>query len=390
MKRILILDANQRSALSVTRSLGKHNIPIITAESSATSLAGCSRYTLNHFQYPDPATQPEQFINFISKLAQDHNIQIIFPMTELTTTLLLENKNKFGDIVLPFPELSTINSISDKCKLMNRAELLNIPIPHTWHEDNPTEMKASLDNLKYPLVLKPGKSWIKQNEKWFHTLVKFAENPSSARDILSKDPAFSAHPFMLQKCVSGAGQGIFALYNQGEAIAFFSHHRIREKPYWGGVSVLSESISIDPTMLSYSRKLLDAVHWHGIAMVEFKVSDEGIPYLMEINTRFWGSLQLAVDAGVDFPWLLYKIATGEHVEPVKQYKEGIRLRWILGDLDSLYIRLKDNNLTLTNKFVSLLKFLNPNPFKTRHEVNRLHDMKPFWFELKQYFKELIR
>ncbi|MCK7577967.1 MAG: ATP-grasp domain-containing protein [Chromatiales bacterium] len=61
-------------------------------------------------------------------------------------------------------------------------------------------------------------------------------------------------------------------------------------------------------MLAMAKKLLDAVSWHGVAMVEFRVTLEGKPYLMEINTRFWGSLQLAIDAGVDFPYWLIRFA----------------------------------------------------------------------------------
>ncbi len=390
MKRVLILDANQRSALSVTRSLGQHNVPVLTADSARTALAGCSRYSLEYFQYPEPAIFPEQFINSLSKIIAEHNIQVVFPITELTTTLLLENQNKLHNIVLPFPALDTITAISNKSELMRTAESLKVPIPPTWHETSTKNMHNSLSDMPYPLVLKPGMSWLKQNGKWLHTLVQFADNPKIARRILTEDPAFSTHPFMLQKCVQGHGQGIFALYNKGEAVAFFSHRRIREKPYWGGVSVLSESTEINPALLAYSRTLLDAASWHGIAMVEFKVNKDGTAYLMEINTRFWGSLQLAIDAGVDFPWLLYQIALQHSVDPVTNYKIGVRLRWLLGDLDGLYICLKDRKLTVGQKTKAILQFLMPKPLRTKHEVNRWHDMAPFWHELKQYIKDLAK
>jgi len=68
--------------------------------------------------------------------------------------------------------------------------------------------------------------------------------------------------------------------------------------------------------------------WHGVAMVEFKVSADGTPYLMEVNARFWGSLQLAIDAGVDFPWLLYQLATGRDVESDDDYVTGVKSRWL--------------------------------------------------------------
>ena len=68
-------------------------------------------------------------------------------------------------------------------------------------------------------------------------------------------------------------------------------------------------------------------------MVEFIVADDGTPFLVEVNTRFWGSLQLSIDAGVDFPYLLYQIFTSDRADSIHHYREGLRLRWLLGDLD---------------------------------------------------------
>ena len=152
--------------------------------------------------------------------------------------------------------------------------------------------------------------------------------------------------------------------------------------------MLSESTPVNPTLLAHARALLDAVAWHGIAMVEFKVAEDGTPYLMEINTRFWGSLQLAIDAGVDFPWLLYNLACDKPVLPVEGYKIGCRLRWVLGDLDSLYLSLKDKTSPLRTKLAAVGRFLLPAPFKTRHEINRWSDLRPFWWELKNYIQNL--
>jgi predicted ATP-grasp superfamily ATP-dependent carboligase len=204
------------------------------------------------------------------------------------------------------------------------------------------------------------------------------------------DSAFEAHPFVVQECVQGTGQGVFALYDNGEPLAFFTHRRLREKPPRGGVSVLSESVPLDPVLVSHARALLDKVRWHGVAMVEFKVSDNRTPYLMEVNTRFWGSLQLAIDAGVDFPWMLYRMACGEPVEPVRKYRAGLRLRWLLGDLDWLYLVLRDRDYSLPEKVRAVGDFCWPHPLRTRHEVNRWKDLRPAWCELKQYVADLFR
>ncbi len=390
MKRILVLDANQRSALAVTRSLGKRGVPVFTGDESSSALAGSSRFTQQYFEYPSPRRCPDQFIETLSQLVREHRIDILLPMTELTTTLLLMDASTFPATAIPFPDIKTVDSLANKCNLMRMAEKLGIPTPHTWYADSPNSLPVELDELSYPLVLKPGKSWLLQQGEWERAAVRFARNSSEARDILNSEPAFKVHPFILQECVAGHGEGVFALYDQGKPLAFFAHRRLREKPPEGGVSVLSESIPVDPVLLSHARNLLDKVKWHGIAMVEFKVAADGTPYLMEINTRFWGSLQLAVDAGVDFPWLLYQLACGNPPDPVDNYKVGVRLRWMLGDLDNLYLSLRDKRYSFGRKLNAIRHFLTPSPFKTKHEVYRWSDPAPAWYELKQYLQDILK
>jgi predicted ATP-grasp superfamily ATP-dependent carboligase len=88
-------------------------------------------------------------------------------------------------------------------------------------------------------------------------------------------------------------------------------------------------------------RLLEALDWEGVAMVECKhdpVTDRY--YVIEINPRFWGSLQLAIDAGVDFPRLLVECAIGGSPAPVTSYRTDIRSRWGWGEVDYVYLRTK--------------------------------------------------
>lgn len=390
MKQVLVLDANQRSALAVTRSLGKKGVMVFTAEESSSALAGASRYSQQHFEYPSPRQSPDQFAKRLGKLIKQQNIDILMPMTELTSTLVIEHRSEFPEVTLPMPDLETIDSLADKCSLMRTAEAMNIPVPGTRY-CIPTEgIQFNPESLSYPAVLKPGKSWQCQEGRWYRAGVRTAYNASELVDIINNTTEFQKHPYMIQEYVTGQGQGVFALYDHGKPLAFFAHNRLREKPPSGGVSVFSESTLVDPILLSHARCLLDKTNWHGVAMVEFKVAADGTPYLMEINTRFWGSLQLAVDAGVDFPWLLYQLACGNQPDPVDDYKIGVRLRWLLGDLDNLYLTLRDKQYSKITKLKSILQFLTPSPLKTRHEVNRWNDLAPAWYEIKQYLRDIMR
>jgi hypothetical protein len=124
-------------------------------------------------------------------------------------------------------------------------------------------------------------------------------------------------------------------------------------------------------------------------MVEFRVATDGTPYLMEVNCRFWGSLQLAIDCGVDFPWLWYQITHGLPVGEPQPYVLGRRLRWLLGDLDSLIIELRQGQSTARDKARAVGAFLRSfvDPY-CRQEIMRISDPAPAIREIAHWLKAL--
>jgi predicted ATP-grasp superfamily ATP-dependent carboligase len=125
-------------------------------------------------------------------------------------------------------------------------------------------------------------------------------------------------------------------------------------------------------------------------MVEFKCDNrDGIPKLLEINGRFWGSLQLAVDAGIDFPYLLYRLAVDGDVEPEFTYEEGVCVRWWLGDLDWLLLRLREGGES-TAWLGAIREFMRSSGNSMRAEVFRWDDPWPAFEELSQYVRDIAR
>jgi len=386
MEKVLVLDANQRPALAITRSLGQRGIWVVTADETTRSLAGSSKFCKESFSYPSPYKFQEKFIDVIKKEILNRNINVIFPVTDITTYIILKNKEKFGFINIPFAHFNEYEKLTNKWELFKIAQKLEIPCPKTYFIENYSSfltLTSTLTSWHFPLVLKPFRSRIEDNGKYVSASVVYANSMEDLKEKVKSIDYFRNYPFLIQEYIEGEGRGIFTIYNQGIPVCFFAHRRLREKPPSGGVSVLSESIAVDPYLKKLSKKILDYVNWHGPAMVEFKVSKGGCPYLMEVNARFWGSLQLAIDSGVDFPWLLYQIAIGKKADFVNNYKIGNKSRWLLGDLDNLYLTFK-NHVGFIYKIRSLINFLNFYDKNIHYEVNRWADMKPFFFELKRY------
>lgn len=382
---ILILDANQRSALAAVRSLGEIPGNIVhAADSSNKALAGVSRFCHRYHQYPSPVDQLEKFSAWLVAFIERHEIHFLLPMTEITSRTALPLRDKLGQCILPFAELDTVLALSDKWRLIQLASSIGIACPNTQYFANASELLGAPPE-RFPIVVKPCLSRILHEGAWISTSVHIAKDLNDLIRLTQKFTYLQSHPFLLQEYIPGHGAGIFALYRLSAPVTFFAHRRIREKPPSGGVSVLSESITASPQLLQITRKLLDHAQWHGVAMVEFRISPDGTPYLMEVNTRFWGSLQLAIDSGVDFPKLLLQTALSP-TDPIDaiNYKLGQRLRWLLGDIDNLYLTLR-GPADIGTKLLAIFRFFTPHPFITRHEVNRWGDMRPALFEVKKYF-----
>jgi predicted ATP-grasp superfamily ATP-dependent carboligase len=130
------------------------------------------------------------------------------------------------------------------------------------------------------------------------------------------------------------------LFNSGKIRAKFTHRRLRERRLTGGMSTLRTGV-VNPAIEEHAQRLLESVRFHGVAMVEFKFDEQTKKgWLLEVNPRFWGSLALAIQSGVDFPYLLYIIATEGDVLPVMEYRPGVTVRWLLGDLQAKVQQLR--------------------------------------------------
>lgn len=380
--RILVLDANQRSALAATRSLGRAGYTVIAGDEHRFSLAGASRYCRQELQYPSPYRAPYKFLEWITTQYRRATFDVALPMTEVTTDLLTRNRAEWPKLILPFAPIEAIDSLSDKVLLYERAMELGVPVPESVVVRTRSDLDSAIRKIGFPAFIKPRRSRLWLNGSFVSTSVRRVDSIEQLL-YLYDQPQFRSEWFLYQRPAAGSGRGVFALFEYGRPVAFFSHRRLREKPPAGGVSVLSESCEVDPQLHEYAARLLGSVRWHGVAMVEFKGNSEAAK-LMEVNARFWGSLQLAIDAGIDFPALLVKLA----IQPGRlsiptDYRSGVRLRWLLGDLDRLYLVLREK-ASFEVKLRAILDFLRPDLLRTRHEVFRWNDPRPSLREAIQY------
>jgi predicted ATP-grasp superfamily ATP-dependent carboligase len=349
--RVLVTDASRGSAISIIRSLGRRGYHVIAADSEVRSPGFYSRYASERLRYPPSDQAPGEAIATLLEAARERRVDLIVPVTDDVVLPLSKARERFaGTCALALPERRAFARTCDKLATLELAAEVGVPAPRTALVATVREAIEAAPSLGWPVVLKPRRSRVYRDGGSVERYeVSYAQDAAALAEEMRRLEGRS--DVLLQKYYRGEGQGVELLTYRGRPLAAFQHRRLREVPITGGASSFRESVPLDPVLYDYSVRLLAALEWTGLAMVEFKLGKEG-PRLMEINGRIWGSLPLAVKSGMDFPARMAELYLRNPPEadgpPDTTYALGVRSRNL--DLEILWI---GSALRGTQRFQSL-------------------------------------
>ena len=394
---VLVLDGNENQAVASVRSLARAGHRVIAAANTSWSKAGLSRYASQSIRYPAPQDGAAAFVDAIAQAVRRAGGALVLPMTERTTLPISERRDQIiaagGTLVLP--EHNVVLRAFDKSQTTALAASLGIAVPRTETLVTDDDARRYAETATFPIVLKPRSS----EEISAGGGVVATGQPLYAKDRQTFFDRFGemrrrCSAIIVQDFIAGEGSGYFALMRHGSVRAEFAHRRLRDVRPTGSGSALRVSAPLDPRVRAAGLAMLQALGWHGVAMVEFRVRPDGTPVFLEVNGRFWNSLPLAIYAGVDFPALLAEIAETGDTKAVPTYREGVRCRWFLGDARHLIEVWRGAPKGFPGAFPSRLptlgKFLLPVP-GTYHDNFMLRDPLPElgdWIDF--VFRRLMR
>jgi predicted ATP-grasp superfamily ATP-dependent carboligase len=393
---VFVTDGNERPALAIVRSLGRAGATVIVGETRPDSLAAASKYAARTVPYPSPALEPLAFERFLVGFVEREHVDVLVPVTDLTTYAAARCAATLRRrCAMATPPFEAFDAIADKATLVDLAVRNGIRVPRTLFVQGSHALPQVIEAVRYPAVIKPARSRLWIDGQWIAAAVHYAEDESALRRLYAANEYLTRCPSLIQERIVGPGVGVFVLFDRGRVVAEFAHRRLRERPPSGGASVLRESIAVPAELRSHARRLLCPLCWHGVAMLEYKHDAARNEFmLMEVNGRFWGSLQLAIDAGIDFPRLACDLALGRTPATLPRYSAGVKSRWILGDLDHLLLRLARSTAGLKlppgapsrmRVVGEFLRFIEP---QLHYEVISRDDPAPFRRELRAYLGEL--
>ena len=331
------------SSLACLRSLGGRGIRTIAVSERETAAAFQSIYCDEAYVTPDPVADVDGYAEALLSLAERPDVRTILPVREHDVLVLAKHRSAFGEHVgTPWPDWPTLKRAQDRIDLYDVAESVDVAVPET-------RLLSACTDFDRELIVK---------SRYTVPPVEFGEDDGGRahpRDAgtrylpAGESPPRNAiqfemgHDPIVQAFMPGAAEyGFFAIYDRGEALATFQHRQLRGYKYCGGPSAYRESID-DPDLESAGLRLLDALDWHGVAMVEFKRDpDTGEYLLMEVNPRFWSSLPFTVQAGADFPHYAWQLASGRGEEVTPGYRVGVGGHLVRGELLYLHSVLTED------------------------------------------------
>ncbi len=345
------------NGLSFVRSLAKRSVPTLLLETERL-LGTYTRYGKVYF-LPDAGEDPASWIDLLEFVGSSlPRPGVLFPTSDLHNVLIAEHEELLSNAYrFVVPKADTLERIVNKRRQYETALSAGIPIPRSFFPQSLSEVEQLAPELSYPCILKPYKAHVGRRK--IAEKVALVESQGQLVSEYSKVTAPSVE-FMIQEIVPGGDSALFGYLafwdSQGAERAWLTKRKLRQSdPFGDG----SHQITVEaPEVADMSRRLLAAFDYRGFVGVEFKYDerDDGFK-LMEINPRTVSGNQLAISAGVDFPWLAYQylVSPANGDARTRPFRPGVRYVNEEWDLRA-YLRLrKSGDLRLGDWVRSVLK-----------------------------------
>jgi predicted ATP-grasp superfamily ATP-dependent carboligase len=326
--RAIVTYSRSWQALAAIRSLGRHGVDVVACDEVLVTPGSLSRYAVDRFEYPSPTTDPQGFIETLSEAVDrfrpldPREPYVLLPIHDESYLLARERARFEGRIALALSPAEAFERLQHKRRLVELARQLGVPHPKTLTPASAEEVAAVADDLDYPVFLKMPRFSSGVGVRKVETPKELVEGFG---ELVSRyAPGPGDYP-IVQALAEGQDYCTSGLWDDGELKAALTYKNVLAFPRERGPGAVRETVAV-PRLEELAARLLGHVRWHGMAQVDFRwTGAEGDePKVIEVNPRFFGGLFQAIESGVDYPWLLFRLAVDHCVPEPERVEVGLR------------------------------------------------------------------
>jgi predicted ATP-grasp superfamily ATP-dependent carboligase len=323
--RALILDGRSaRASLAAARALAADGWIVAIGAPRRDGLAAVSRSVAAFHEVPLPEAGADAFASALARAVEAGGYEVVFASSDIDVLSLSAVRGRIGAAV-PHPDDAALRRGMDKRELTRAAQRVGLAVPRTVMGDD--------EGLAPPVVVK---------ERVHGDLAAGAPPETVVAEVMVDRAAVRERvaairarggEAIVQEVVRGRLVAVTVVCDRdGRIVARAQQEALRTWPGDVGTSARARTVAIDETLAAGVQRLVAELDWFGLAQVQFVAPPGDAPHLIDLNGRFYGSLALAVGAGVNLPALWARLATGREVPARSDAAAGVRYQWLEADL----------------------------------------------------------
>lgn len=323
---VMLTDAEERSVLAASRGLHQAGYRVSAVASSRPAMTHWSRSCHRRFLLADPRTDPTRYAAGLEAILKREACDVLVPGTDTAMLAVSEHRQLFEPLVrLGLPSRVVVRRAMDRVFVYREAAALGFSVPTSVTCAGDAETQSAAREIGFPVILKPA-----------------SEVGRKVRSLVAADPAALANvvrrltgAVIVQRFETGCwvmSCGGVVVGDRLHSIAVSRY--LRTWPPSAGSASLAETIAPPPGLAVAIEALLRAIGWQGVFEIELLAWDDGRLSLIDFNPRLYGSLSLAIAAGVNLPAIWCDHLLDREPDPVVA-RAGVRYRWEDGEICNL-------------------------------------------------------
>lgn len=314
MRRILLLSADSPFALAVVRAFrNQPDWQVTVLGKNFFCPASFSRYC-HQKRRLKPSQSQEAFsdCSWLLEVIKEVHADLLLPVDISDIGLVIEHRKSIEQYcrVGLIPSLESFLIAMDKSCFVEFARQNSIPHPRSVII-RPGEMNSLIDELegvRFPILLKHPRSG-------YGVGIHRIETLDELRAIFNR--GFNdTESYIAQEEVPGTDIDCSVLCLNGNVIASTVQKPILTNPREFAPPIAIELID-EPKVLNLAQDIAHRLNWHGVAHIDMRYDSRTDElFAIEMNPRYWGSLEASTRSGVNFPLLWSQTSLGEPITKI--------------------------------------------------------------------------
>jgi predicted ATP-grasp superfamily ATP-dependent carboligase len=305
MARILVPDYPGMQVVSGIKQLAIHGDTCDLAwDLHSIDYLFKSRYISEYFKVPKPTNNETAYIQAVEKILQNDKYDLLLPFGNNAyhaICMVQERIKKLTRILVPSKKNHII--AYDKYQTFEHCQHIGIPVPRTYYGFVRNDLREISNSIQFPIVIKTKSgTGVKNGLRFANSTEELLKRYDEMVTIHSNSS--EPHNLVIQEFIPGYIHDACSVAARGKTLEILTQVRHWMYPITGGVGAINYTTKND-SVKALAEQVLESLSWSGPSQIEFKYDERDKKYkLIEINSKFWGTLDLSIRSGVNFPLLL--------------------------------------------------------------------------------------